>query len=188
MRRFSLDGVYSLIAFLGVAFSAGCASVEAPSRTGDQSIDVAMLQEDPPTGYVVEITNSGQVPVAVCPCIGPPTRFIVFDVYYEDEARQVSLPEILYSSGRLRRFYHCLEPGESLRVPVDFQSWEPIWDQQRETFPPFNLLVGPGSYRVRARYIDTGAVSRRSCAGFRGSAASEWVDFELLDSTPPPHG
>lgn len=188
MTRFSIHRVYSLAALVGVAFSAGCGSLGPSPRTRHQSLDVAIHQVEPPTGYVVQITNSGQVPVAVCPCIGPPTRFIVFDLYFEDEERKVSLPEILYSGGRLRRFYHCLKPGESVRVPVDFRRWEPIWDHQRETFPPFNLLVGPGSYRVRARYIDTGEVGRRSCAGFRGRAMSEWVDFELLDSSPSPDG
>lgn len=187
MTRFGVRRVYVLAAILGMASSSGGCGSAAPSpRSGEQGLDLALLQDEPPTGYNVQITNSGQVPVAICPCIGPPTRFIVFDLYYEDEERKVSLPEILYSGGHLRRFYHCLEPGERVRVPVDFQSWEPIWDQQRETFPPFNLLVGPGSYRVRARYIDTGEISRRSCAGFRGRAASEWVNFELSESTPPP--
>ncbi|HSL81486.1 MAG TPA: hypothetical protein VLF66_01840 [Thermoanaerobaculia bacterium] len=136
----------------------------------------------------MQLTNTGQGPVAVCPCIGPPTRFVVFDLYYEDEERKVSLPEILYSGGRLRRFYHCLEPGESVQIPVDFRRWEPIWDQQRETFPPFDLLVGPGSYRVRARYIDRGEISIRSCKSFQGLTTSPWVAFEVLDSSPSPDG
>ncbi len=116
--------------------------------------------------------------MTVCPCIGPPHRIIVFDLYYEDEKRQVGYPEVLYSDGGVKRFYHCLEPGESLRVRVDLRKWEPVWDQQREPFPPINLLVGPGSYRVRAHYTDSGEVGRRNCSGFRGDAVSEWVVFE----------
>jgi hypothetical protein len=50
--------------------------------------------------------------------------------------------------------------------------------------PPFNLLVGPGSYRAQAQYIDTGEISRRGCAGFRGRVQSEWVDFEAPRSGP----
>lgn len=173
-----------LATVLGLALSAGCGSAGAPSPVGEQVLQVTLQQTEPPTGYAVQLTNNGQVPVAVCPCIGPPTRFIVFDLYYEDEDRRLSPPEILYSGGRLRRFYHCLEPGESLRVPVDFRRWEPIWDQQREAFPPFNLLVGPGSYRARARYIDSGEISRRGCAGFRGRVASEWVEFDAPRSGP----
>lgn len=186
MRRFSLGSGYFLAALLGLAWSAACGSVAPAARTEDQSLDVALLQVEPPTGFVVDLTNTGQVPMAVCPCIGPPTHFIVFDLHYQDEDRKVSLPEILYSGSRLRRFYHCLKPGESIRVPVDFRRWEPIWDQQRETFPPFDLLVGSGSYRVRAQYFDKGKINLRSCKSFRGFATSEWVGFEVLDSSPSP--
>lgn len=156
----------------------GCSSAGSPLPSHDQSLDVTLVPAEPPTGYVVQLTNTGKAPIAVCPCIGPPHRFIVFDLYYDDESRTVGYPEILYSGGKLRRFYHCLEPGKSLRVPVDLRRWEPVWDQHRESFPPINLLVGPGSYRVRAKYIDSGGVNRRNCAGFRGRAISEWAAFE----------
>lgn len=181
MRHSTLRGPCFPVTLAGAVLAPGCGSLGTPPPGQVQSLEVSLLQVESPTDYVVQLTNTGNVPVAVCPCIGPPNRFIVFDLCYEDEDRKVGYPEILYSGGRMRRFYHCLEAGESLRGPVDLRRWEPVWHQQREPYPPIDLLVGPGSYRLRARYIDSGRVARRRCSSFQGQAASQWKTFEVRE-------
>lgn len=178
MRILSIRRVWSLATLLGVALVTSCTSVSFRPPSGDQSLEVALIGTEHPTEYVVQLTNSGEIPVAVCPCIGPPTRFIVFDLYYEEKNRSAGYPEVLFSDRRLRRFYRCLQPGQSLSVQLDLRRWEPVWDGQHASFPRINLLLGPGSYRVRARYMDFGEVNRWRCPGFRGQATSEWVTFE----------
>lgn len=170
-----------LVVLLGISLIVGCGSTGSRPPLGDQALEVELVKSDPPTGFLIRVTNSGQEPVAICPCIGQLHRLIFLELFYNDGNRRVGLPEIDYMDAGARRFYRCLDPGESVSVPVDLRSWEPVWNGRRETFPPFNLLVGPGSYRVRALYIDSGNVTRRGCAGFQGNVASEWVDFESLE-------
>lgn len=178
MRIAFFDVIYRLAILLGLGLSFGCGSTSPRPPLGEQAIEVTLVESKPPTGFLVRITNTGQEPVAVCPCIGPPHRFIVLEMFYYDENRKVGLPEVNYMDAGARQFYRCLDPGESVSVPVDLRRWEPVWNEQRESFPPFNLLVGPGSYRVRALYLDSGYVSRRRCLGFQGPVTSEWVSFE----------
>ena len=138
-----------------------------------------MIPGNSPTTFAVRLTNKSTVPVAVCPCMGPPTRYLVLDPYHEDDPRRLSPPEILYSSAPLKRFYTCISPDESIELNVDLHQWEPVWAGHRESFPPVDLLIGPGSYRIRARYLDNGRVRRRACQGFSGEVRTEWVEIEV---------
>lgn len=81
-----------------------------------------MVKSEPSTSFLIRNTNSGREPVAVCPCIGPPHRFLVLELFYYDENRKVGLPEIYYMDAGASRFYRCLDPGKSVNVPVDLRS------------------------------------------------------------------
>lgn len=159
----------------------GCTATPHPSLPEDEVpvLEAALIPGESPTTFSVRLTNKSTVPVAVCPCMGPPTRYLVLDLYHEDDPRRLSPPEILYRSAPLRRFYTCISPDESIDLTVDLRRWEPVWAGHREPFPSVDLLIGPGSYRIRARYLDNGRVRRRDCQGFSGEVLTEWVEIEV---------
>lgn len=163
------------------AVIAGCSATPHPSRQGDEvrALEAELIPGGSPSTFAIRIINRSTVPVAVCPCMGPPTRYLVLDLYHENDPRRLSPPEILYTRAPLKRFYTCVPPDGSIELKVDLRQWEPVWAGHRGSFPPVDLLIGPGSYRFRARYLDNGRVRRRGCQGFSGEAVTEWLEFEV---------
>ena len=145
-----------------------------------QVLELRLVKSRPDTAeIVVEIVNAGSIPVAVCPCLGPPHRFIVFDLYSVNQMQQLPYPEMLFEGGGLRRFYECLQPGESVAIDVDLSNWQPIWGNLRDDSLVLNLLGTAGLYRARARYIDSGTRGWRQCKGFKGELRSQWLSLEV---------
>lgn len=127
------------------------------------------------TDVTAELLNIGTVPVAVCPCVGPSQRFVVFDVQSVSDQRALSYPEILFSQRQLERQYQCLEPGQRVTVHLDLKKWHPIWRQAEDLDLRVNLLAGDGPFRVRARYVDKGDIALRRCHAVSGEILSAWI-------------
>jgi len=156
----------------------GCSSASTGSLEQRQQLEVTLASVQPsPAEVIVQLTNIGRSPIAVCPCIGPPHLFVVFDIDYGNEARSVPYPEVLFEGKRLRRFYECLEPGQSMDVKLDLSSWQPVWGEHRDETMVVDLFPGEGRYRARARYVDSGKRGWRRCRGFSGEVVSDWLSL-----------
>jgi hypothetical protein len=157
--------------------SASCAGYEALRAPEDgHRLAVLIHQETEEAGPVrVQLVNEGTRPIAVCPCLGPPSRFVVFDI--EPPTRTVAYPEVLFGGREATRFSRCLRPGEAVEVRVDLREWRPLWAGSVDVeFASVDLLTNRGAYRLRARYInDKGSSATSSCPPFRGRSISNWL-------------
>lgn len=160
-----------------LASCAGSEALQAPE--GGQRLAVVIQQETEQDGSVrVQLVNEGTQPIAVCPCVGPPSRFVVFDL--ESPTRTVAYPEVLFGGREATRFHRCLQPGEAAELKVDLRNWRPIWAGSVDAeFPPVDLVSNTGANRVRARYInDRGSSTTSLCPSFRGESISSWLLLE----------
>jgi hypothetical protein len=162
-----------------LASCGGSEALRAPE--GGQRLAVVIQQETEQAGPVrVQLVNEGTQPIAVCPCIGPPSRFVVFDI--ESPTRTVAYPEVLFGGTEATRFFRCLQPGEAVEVEVDLRKWRPNWAGAVDAqFAPVDLVTNTGAIRVRARYINDRGRSNSRCFPFRGESISSWLVLETAD-------
>lgn len=167
-------------AFLLVAGSLFAACSFGPSRSDTPASVVASLRRGPsPTSVVLTLRNDGDSPVSVCPCVGPHQRFAVVEVRDAATGQVVPHPEILFAVRKLDRLYSCLDPGESLDLPIDLSAWRPRWGSQEQAEPVHDFLSRPGEYLVRAWYTDRPGVRVRRCGPFIGSIVSPTLEMSI---------
>lgn len=147
-------------------------------------LSVKLTPGEADTTLRIDLVNHGTQPFTVCPCIGPPRRYVSIEIYSLTAERKVAFPEILFGEPD-ERFFTCLRAGEKTSFYIDLRNWRPIWGGKVDpSGVGIDLIPAPGRYRIRALYMGSGRHGGRQCLSFEESAASEWLEVEIAPEFP----
>jgi hypothetical protein len=170
---------HPLLTQLVIALAAfGCASAGNPSRPASDLNVSLSITESSAGATIAEIVvqNVGGEPVAVCQCFGVKNAWVHLEIVGTN-GRATGGPEFdVFEQPR----YRCLEPGGRLVFTEQLDQWYPEMSGRRvRGAGPFSFGLEPGTYRVRASYLDDGPRVKLPCGTVTGEASSDWLSVAV---------